>query len=123
MVYKLTDKLLADEVLNYLDHHSGESAGGRWVLLEPELSAITGTFALYLELRDFGCLATQLGANLVSNTDSHRQLQVATHCHEWFEPAVNRWITAIKSRALQRIRNAWRIGIYDQISNNTLSAY
>lgn len=118
MVYKITDKMLTEEVVRYLEQH-GDFSGGRWALLEPELSAITSTFALYLELRDFGCLSTELGSNLIhQSSDGHRQLQVATHCHEWFEPAVNRWITAIKTRSLQRIRNAWRVSKIISPSSN-----
>ncbi|XP_076272507.1 BAI1 associated protein 3 [Rhynchophorus ferrugineus] len=88
VVYKQIDKLMADEVINFLNQNE-----------HPDAAYSRLIFSIYLEVKD---LAT-FSHNLPSGGD-HKLLLV--RCHEWFEPSVSHWLSMCKGKSLQRVRTA-----------------
>jgi len=85
VVYKQIDKLMADEVVNFLNQNQ-----------HPDAAYSRLIFSIYMEVKD---LAT-FSQNLPSGGD-HKLLLV--RCHEWFQPSVSHWLNVCKGKALQRV--------------------
>lgn len=85
VVYKQLDKLLADEIIAFLNQNEQQDAAYSQLI-----------FSVYLEVKDLA----QLGQNLPSGGDHKLML---ARCHEWFEPSVSCWLHVCKSKALQRV--------------------
>ncbi|CAG9770591.1 unnamed protein product [Ceutorhynchus assimilis] len=88
VVFKQIDKLMADEVINFLNQNE-----------HPDAAYSRLIFSIYMEVND---VAT-FHQNLPSGGD-HKLLLV--RCHEWFEPSVSHWLSVCKGKALQRVRTA-----------------
>ncbi|KAL1518076.1 hypothetical protein ABEB36_001756 [Hypothenemus hampei] len=91
VVYKQIDKLMADEVISFLNQNE-----------HPDAAYSRLIFSIYMEVKD---LAT-FSQNLPSGGD-HKLLLV--RCHEWFEPSVSHWLNICKGKALQRVRTAMEL--------------
>ncbi|KAF5278098.1 hypothetical protein FQR65_LT03614 [Abscondita terminalis] len=88
VVFKQLDKLLADEVVAFLNQNE-----------HPDAAYSRLIFAVYLEIKD----VASFSQNLPSGGDHKLNL---VRCHEWFEPSVSCWLSICKSKALQRVRTA-----------------
>ncbi|XP_017779059.1 PREDICTED: BAI1-associated protein 3 isoform X2 [Nicrophorus vespilloides] len=86
VVFKQLDKLLADEVIAFLDQ--GDHISVTYTRL---------IFAVYMEVKDLG----SFNQHLPSGGD-HKLL--LPKCYEWFEPSVSCWLNVCKGKALQRVR-------------------
>lgn len=94
VVFKQIDKLMADEVINFLNQNE-----------HPDAAYSRLIFSIYMEVKD---LAT-FHQNLPSGGD-HKLLLV--RCHEWFEPSVSHWLSVCKGKALQRVSSLTIFGKY-----------
>lgn len=91
VVFKQLDKLLADEVVSFLNQHE-----------HPDASYTRLIFSVYLEVKDLAAFHQHLPSG-----GDHKLLLV--RCHEWFEPSVSCWLSVCKVKALQRVSesNSW----------------
>lgn len=85
VVFKQLDKLLADEVMSFVNQHE-----------HPDAAYSRLIFSVYLEVKDLALFSQ----NLPSGGD-HKLLLV--RCYEWFEPSVSCWLSVCKGKALHRV--------------------
>ncbi|XP_037044605.1 BAI1-associated protein 3 isoform X2 [Bradysia coprophila] len=104
IIYKQFDAILADEVTSRME--TGQVLGTtltQCTVLEgdkepPDIRP----FELYLVLQEFTSLKQHLS---VMPQPPEKPLALQNY-HEWFEPAIQRWIMVSKAKALQRVRAA-----------------
>lgn len=110
-MYKQFDVILAEEVSSRME--TGQVLGttlSQCTVLEGERDpADTRPFELYLVLQEFAILKNHLS---VMPQPPEKTLALQNY-HEWFEPALQRWIMVGKAKALQRVRAAVQL---DKIS-------
>lgn len=104
IIYKQFDAILAEEVTSRME--TGQVLGttlSQCTVLEGDKEpADTRPFELYLVLQEFSSLKQHLSV-MPQPPEKPLALQ---NFHEWFEPALQRWILVSKARALQRVRAA-----------------
>ncbi|XP_055620183.1 BAI1-associated protein 3 isoform X2 [Toxorhynchites rutilus septentrionalis] len=103
IVYKQFDSLLAEEVTNRIE--SGQLPGtivNHWSILDNDREPDTAPFEIYFALQEFHNLKSHLS---VTPQPPEKPLGLQNF-HEWFEPAVQRWISVSKTKAIQRIKAA-----------------
>ncbi|XP_055685736.1 BAI1-associated protein 3 [Lutzomyia longipalpis] len=102
IIYKQFDAMLAEEVTSRME--TGQIPGtslNHWTLLEGDKEpADTRPFELYLALQEFSALKQHLS---VMPQPPEKQLALQNY-HEWFEGALQRWLSVSKARALNRVR-------------------
>ncbi|XP_039440945.1 BAI1-associated protein 3 isoform X3 [Culex pipiens pallens] len=110
IVYKQFDSLLGEEVTNRIE--SGQLPGtivNHWTILDNDREPDIAPFEIYFALQQFHNLKSHLS---VTPQPPEKPLGLQNF-HEWFEPAVQRWISVSKTKAIQRIKAAVNV---DQIS-------
>lgn len=76
-----------------------------WAVAEGDKEpAQTLPFELYLGLQEFAAMKQHLP---IAAADKPLSLVA---CHEWFTPAVERWLAITKAKALHRVRAAIALG-------------
>ncbi|XP_055611550.1 BAI1-associated protein 3 isoform X2 [Uranotaenia lowii] len=103
IVYKQFDALLAEEVTNRIE--SGQLPGtivNHWTILDNDREPDIGPFEIYFALQEFYNMKSHLS---VTPQPPEKPLGLQNF-HEWFEPAIQRWISVSKTKAIQRIKAA-----------------
>ncbi|XP_065084471.1 BAI1-associated protein 3 isoform X2 [Ochlerotatus camptorhynchus] len=103
IVYKQFDSLLAEEVSNRIE--SGQLPGSivnHWTILDNDREPDIAPFEIYFALQQFHNMKSHLS---VTPQPPEKPLGLQNF-HEWFEPAVQRWISISKTKAIQRIKAA-----------------
>ncbi|XP_053675331.1 BAI1-associated protein 3 [Anopheles nili] len=103
IVYKQFDSLLGEEVTNRIE--CGQLPGtivNHWTILDHDREPDTAPFEIYFALQEFHNMKSHLSAT-PQPPEKPLGLQ---NFHEWFEPAVQRWISVSKTKAIQRIKAA-----------------
>ncbi|XP_052860569.1 BAI1-associated protein 3 [Anopheles cruzii] len=103
IVYKQFDSLLSEEVTNRIE--CGQLPGtivNHWTILDHDREPDTAPFEIYFALQEFHNLKSHLS---VTPQPPEKPLGLQNF-HEWFEPAVQRWISVSKTKAIQRIKAA-----------------
>ncbi|KFB48238.1 AGAP005816-PA-like protein [Anopheles sinensis] len=109
IVYKQFDSLLSEEVTNRIE--CGQLPGtivNHWTILDHDREPDTAPFEIYFALQEFHNMKSHLS---VTPQPPEKPLGLQNF-HEWFEPAVQRWISVSKTKAIQRIKAAVNV---DQI--------
>ncbi|XP_035788394.1 BAI1-associated protein 3-like isoform X4 [Anopheles albimanus] len=103
IVYKQFDSLLTEEVTNRIE--CGQLPGtivNHWTILDHDREPDTAPFEIYFALQEFHNMKSHLS---VTPQPPEKPLGLQNF-HEWFEPAVQRWISVSKTKAIQRIKAA-----------------
>ncbi|XP_055527055.1 BAI1-associated protein 3 isoform X1 [Wyeomyia smithii] len=103
IVYKQFDSLLSEEVTNRIE--TGQLPGtivNHWTILDNDREPDTAPFEVYFTLQEFHNMKSHLS---VTPQPPEKPLGLQNF-HEWFEPAVQRWISISKTKAIQRIKAA-----------------
>ncbi|XP_021695608.1 BAI1-associated protein 3 isoform X2 [Aedes aegypti] len=103
IVYKQFDTLLGEEVTNRIE--SGQMPGSivnHWTILDNDREPDTAPFEIYFALQEFH----NMKSNLSVTPQPPEKPLCLQNFHEWFEPAVQRWISISKTKAIQRIKAA-----------------
>ncbi|XP_050095575.1 BAI1-associated protein 3 [Anopheles aquasalis] len=103
IVYKQFDTLLTEEVTNRIE--CGQLPGtivNHWTILDHDREPDTAPFEIYFALQEFHNMKSHLS---VTPQPPEKPLGLQNF-HEWFEPAVQRWISVSKTKAIQRIKAA-----------------
>ncbi|XP_058835849.1 BAI1-associated protein 3 isoform X2 [Topomyia yanbarensis] len=94
---------LSEEVTNRIE--SGQLPGtivNHWSILDNDREPDTAPFEIYFALQEFHNMKSHLS---VTPQPPEKPLGLQNF-HEWFEPAVQRWISVSKTKAIQRIKAA-----------------
>lgn len=92
---------LAEEVANRIE--SGQLPGSivnHWTILDNDREPDIAPFEIYFALQEFHNMKSHLS---VTPQPPEKPLGLQNF-HEWFEPAVQRWISISKTKAIQRIK-------------------